>query len=107
MLGLDFIPLRRERYDLLITKERFFDPGVQLFLGLLPDEEFRQLADTLEGYDVSSSGKMVYPAWRSIADVLMARPIPAWHTDAVGKHNLVVDGSQQVAISSAVMVASP
>lgn len=61
MLGLDFVPLRWERYDLLITKERFFDPGVQLFLGLLPDEEFRQLADTLEGYDVSSSGKMVYP----------------------------------------------
>jgi excisionase family DNA binding protein len=61
MLGLDFIPLRWERYDLLVTKERFFDPGVQLFLGLLPDEEFRQLADTLEGYDVSSSGKMVYP----------------------------------------------
>jgi len=61
MLGLDFIPLREERYDLLITKERFFDPGVQLFLGLLPDDEFRQLADSLEGYDVSSSGKMVYP----------------------------------------------
>jgi len=61
MLGLDFIPLRWERYDLLITKERFFDPGVQLFLGLLPDGEFRRLADTLEGYDVSSSGKMVYP----------------------------------------------
>jgi excisionase family DNA binding protein len=61
MLGLDFIPLREERYDLLITKERFFDPGVQLFLGLLPDDEFRQLANSLEGYDVSSSGKMVYP----------------------------------------------
>jgi putative molybdopterin biosynthesis protein len=61
MLGLDFVPLRWERYDLLITKDRFFDPGVQLFLGLLPDEEFRQLADTLEGYDISSSGKMVYP----------------------------------------------
>jgi excisionase family DNA binding protein len=61
MLGLDFIHLREERYDLLITKERFFDPGVQLFLGLLPDDEFRQLANSLEGYDVSSSGKMVYP----------------------------------------------
>jgi len=61
MLGLDFVPLRWERYDLLITKDRFFDPGVQLFLGLLPDEEFRHLADALEGYDVSASGKMVYP----------------------------------------------
>ena len=61
MLGLGFVPLRWERYDLLITKERFFDPGVQLFLGLLPDDEFRQLANTLSGYDVSASGKMVYP----------------------------------------------
>ncbi len=62
MLGLDFIPLRWERYDLLVTKERFFDPGVQLFLGLLTEKTFRQLADTLEGYDVRLSGKMVFPA---------------------------------------------
>ena len=61
MLGLDFIPLRWERYDLLVTKERFFDPGVQLFLGLLTEKTFRQLADTLEGYDVRLSGKMVFP----------------------------------------------
>ncbi len=62
MLGLDFIPLRWERYDLLVTKERFFDPGVQLFLGLLPEERFRTLAESLDGYDVSMSGKMVFPA---------------------------------------------
>ncbi|MDJ0804126.1 MAG: helix-turn-helix transcriptional regulator [Desulfobacterales bacterium] len=62
MLGLDFIPLRWERYDLLVTKERFFDPGVQLFLGLLTEKTFRRLAETLEGYDVRLSGKMVFPA---------------------------------------------
>lgn len=62
MLGLDFIPLRWERYDLLVTKERFFDPGVQLFLGMLPEKVFRELAATLDGYDVSLSGKMVFPA---------------------------------------------
>ncbi len=62
MLGLDFIPLRWERYDLLVTKERFFDPGVQLFLGLLSENTFRGLANTLEGYDVSMSGKMIFPA---------------------------------------------
>ena len=61
ILGLDFIPLRWERYDLLISKERFFDKGVQNFLGLLPDPEFKNLAETLEGYDTSASGKMVYP----------------------------------------------
>lgn len=62
LLGLDFIPLRWERYDLLVTKERFFDPGVQYFLGLLTENSFRRLSQTLDGYDVSMSGKMVFPA---------------------------------------------
>ncbi len=61
LLNLDFIPLRWERYDLLISKDRFFDEGVQLFLGLLTDSEFRSLADEKSGYDLSFSGKMVYP----------------------------------------------
>jgi putative molybdopterin biosynthesis protein len=61
LLGLGFIPLRWERYDLLIAKERFFDKGVQLFLGLLQDTPFKQIADSLDGYDISSSGKMVFP----------------------------------------------
>jgi molybdate-binding protein len=62
MLGLDFIPLRWERFDLLITKKRFFDPGIQLFIGLLTEKPFRALADGLAGYDVRMSGKMVFPA---------------------------------------------
>lgn len=62
LLGLDFVPLRWERYDLLVTRDRFFDQGVQLFVGLLHEPEFQRLAETLEGYDVSLSGKMVYPS---------------------------------------------
>ena len=61
LLGLDFIPLRWERYDLLIKKDRFFDKGVQLFIGLLHEKAFLQLAESLEGYDVKLSGKMVFP----------------------------------------------
>lgn len=61
LLGLDFMPLRWERYDLMIAKERFFDEGVQLFLGLLADVEFKTFAANLYGYDVSFSGKVVYP----------------------------------------------
>lgn len=60
-LGLDFIPLRWERYDLLVTRERFFDKGVQLFLGLLHEKAFRAAAARYEGYDVSGSGTMVFP----------------------------------------------
>ena len=61
LLGLDFIPLRWERFDFLILKDRFFEKGVQLFVGLLHEQPFRDLARDLEGYDFSLCGKMVYP----------------------------------------------
>ena len=61
LLDIDFIPLRWERYDLMVSKERFFDEGVQRFLSLLHDSQFQQIADALEGYDISMSGKMVFP----------------------------------------------
>ena len=61
LLDIDFIPLRWERYDLMVTKERFFDEGVQRFLSLLHDAQFHQIAEALEGYDISMSGKMVFP----------------------------------------------
>lgn len=62
LLDLDFIPLRWERFDLMISKKRFFDEGIQRFLGLLPEKEFREMADRLAGYDVNLGGKMVFPA---------------------------------------------
>jgi excisionase family DNA binding protein len=61
LLDLDFIPIRWERYDLMISKERFFDKGVQFFLGLLVEDSFRKLAATYSGYDLKLSGKVVYP----------------------------------------------
>lgn len=60
LLGLGFIELRWERYDLLITKERFFDEGVQLFIGLLHEPAFSDMVKTMDGYDITTSGKMVY-----------------------------------------------
>ena len=61
LLGLDFLPLRQERYDLLVTRERFFEQGIQYFLSLLHEKAFIQAAEQLEGYDVSKSGKMIFP----------------------------------------------
>jgi excisionase family DNA binding protein len=61
LLGLDFLPLRQERYDLLVTRERFFDQGIQYFLSLLHEKVFIDAAEQLEGYDVSISGKMIFP----------------------------------------------
>jgi len=61
LLGLDFLPLRWERFDLLVSKDIFFEPGVQKFQGLLHETAFRKLAKSLDGYDISDSGKMVFP----------------------------------------------
>jgi molybdate-binding protein len=61
ILDLEFIPMRWERYDFLITKQRFFDPGVQLFLGMLHEKPFLEMAEKHQGYDVALSGKMVFP----------------------------------------------
>lgn len=61
VMDLDFIPLRWERFDLLVRKDRFFEQGVQLFLGLLHEKTYRDLTADLAGYDLSICGKMVFP----------------------------------------------
>lgn len=61
LLGLDFIPIRWERFDLLVSKHRFFDKGVQLFLGFLQEPAFREIAEDLAGYDLSLCGRILYP----------------------------------------------
>jgi molybdate-binding protein len=61
LLGLSFVPLRWERFDLIVSKERFFDQVVQRFLGLLHEKSFAELVRDGEGYDLTLSGKMVFP----------------------------------------------
>jgi molybdate-binding protein len=61
LLDLDFVPIRWERYDLLVSKERFFEEGVQRFLGLFHEPAFKSLAQGLDGYDLSHCGKIVFP----------------------------------------------
>lgn len=61
LLGLDFLPLRWERFDLLIPKDGFFTKATQLFLDLLHSSAFHDLIQGLPGYDLTLSGKMIYP----------------------------------------------
>lgn len=61
LLGLDFLPLRWERFDFIIIKDRFFDQGIQLFLGLLHNQVVKDSVRDLAGYDLSRSGEMVFP----------------------------------------------
>jgi molybdate-binding protein/transcriptional regulator with XRE-family HTH domain len=55
-LGLGFVPLKQERYDLVIPNHFLDHKGVQALLDLLRQPSLRRRVETLGGYDVSSMG---------------------------------------------------
>ena len=59
LLGLGFVSLRRERFDVLILKDRFFGPNIQLLLDIIGSGEFRDRVEAMGGYDVSESGRVI------------------------------------------------
>ncbi|NOY86545.1 MAG: helix-turn-helix transcriptional regulator [Deltaproteobacteria bacterium] len=59
MLGLDFIPLFLERFDLVVYRDTFFQKEIQNFFGLLNTGEFTGIAAGLTGYDISGAGRIL------------------------------------------------
>lgn len=57
-LGLDFVPVTREEYELCIPVEHWEHPGVQAILALLHDAGFRRQVEALGGYDMSEAGRV-------------------------------------------------
>jgi len=57
-LGLDFVPLFRERYDLIIPKEHYQSDLLAPLKTVLADERFRQAVMRLPGYNVNDMGKI-------------------------------------------------
>ena len=55
-LGLGFVPLEEERYDLVIPNHFLDHTGVQVLLDLLRQSGLRRRVETLGGYDVSAMG---------------------------------------------------
>lgn len=60
ILGLDFIPLKEERFDLLIPRDYFFLDEVQQLMEVLKSSQFRGEAARFGGYDTRDSGKVIY-----------------------------------------------
>jgi putative molybdopterin biosynthesis protein len=59
-LGLDFIPVARERYDLAVPAEFSDTPLMRALLGIIRDDkEFRDQIAGMGGYDVSEMGKVM------------------------------------------------
>ncbi len=59
-LGLDFVPVARERYDLCIPVEHLEDRRVKTLLATLETPEFRREVEMLGGYDVTEMGKVAW-----------------------------------------------
>jgi putative molybdopterin biosynthesis protein len=59
-LGLDFITLRPERYDLVAPEATFADPRFQVLLEVMRSREFKEAAAALGGYDLKDCGKIVW-----------------------------------------------
>jgi putative molybdopterin biosynthesis protein len=57
---LDFVPLVRERYDLLIWRHAFFEPPPQRLLAFCRTDTFAAKARELGGYDIEGFGRVHY-----------------------------------------------
>jgi putative molybdopterin biosynthesis protein len=60
LLGLSFIPITQERFDMILSKSTFFEKGIQAFIEVLNSEGFRNKVAKLGNYDFKNSGKILY-----------------------------------------------
>jgi putative molybdopterin biosynthesis protein len=58
-LHLDFVPLLKERYDLVIPREFFESDLLSPLLTIIRGPEFRREVEALGGYDTSEMGRVV------------------------------------------------
>jgi putative molybdopterin biosynthesis protein len=57
--GVDFIPLQKEQYDLVIKKDDFDRPIVRAILEVLRSKEFKAQFRHMRGYDITGMGEIV------------------------------------------------
>lgn len=60
-LGLDFIPVASEQYDLAIPQEFMDTEMIRIVLDIIEnDKEFRATVESLGGYDIRDMGKVIF-----------------------------------------------
>ncbi|MFB3884878.1 MAG: molybdopterin biosynthesis protein [Thermodesulfobacteriota bacterium] len=59
-IGLDFIPIAKESYDLVIPSVYFEDPKVQRAVEIVRSNEFKKIVSQMGGYDVSKTGEELF-----------------------------------------------
>ena len=79
-MGLDFLDLEEERYDLVIPDHFLNDGPVQVLLDLLRRASLRRRVESLGGYDVSNMG---VPA-STASPLLLDGAVPLGCNEAAG-----------------------
>jgi putative molybdopterin biosynthesis protein len=59
-LGIPFIPITQENFDMILDQSTFFEKGIQAFIEILNSQEFRNRIEKLGSYDFKNSGKILY-----------------------------------------------
>ncbi len=60
LLGLPFIAITQESFDMILDQSTFFEKGIQAFIEILNSQEFRNRVERLGSYDFKNSGKILY-----------------------------------------------
>lgn len=60
-LDLDFVPLLKEQYDLVMPKSHYESPFLDPLLSILNQPSFQRDVEALGGYDVSQMGQIIWP----------------------------------------------
>lgn len=59
MMGLDFISVCNEEYDIVIFEEFLSMPSIKEFISIIKSDKFKERLDELGGYDYSEAGNIV------------------------------------------------
>ncbi|KMZ41392.1 MULTISPECIES: helix-turn-helix transcriptional regulator [Bacillales] len=63
LVGVEFVPTVRERYDLVLLKNKDNEQLIQAVLDVLRSRPFQKELEAVGGYDLSQTGKIMYETW--------------------------------------------
>jgi putative molybdopterin biosynthesis protein len=60
LMGLHFLPVTRENFDMVLGQSTYFSKGIQALMEVLRSPGFRERFERLGGYGFEDSGKILY-----------------------------------------------
>lgn len=63
LVGVDFLPVVRESYDLVVMKNKENEALIALILEVLQSATYQKELEAIGGYDLSHTGQVLYETW--------------------------------------------